>query len=230
MGLMEAAEGGTLFLDELPSLSPAIQAKLLTAIEDRAIRRVGGNRTLGIDVRMVAATSTDLRAMVAAGKFREDLLQRLDLFRVRLPPLRERGDDLFALAEAMAARIGRNYGLPPSPIPALGRERLRQHPWPGNVRELAHEIERSLVFDQDRLTFASLARTAGVPAPGSAWLNPDFVFPEEGFSLEEAIDEFAARAMRQSGDNLSAAARLLGMPRDFLRYRLKNRGSEKNGK
>ena len=228
MGLMEAAEGGTLFLDELPSLSAPIQAKMLTAIEDRAIRRVGGNRTVGIDVRIIAATSSDLRAMVAAGKFREDLLHRLDLFRVKLPPLRERGSDLFELAEALAARIARNYGLPAAPIPALGRASgCSSIPGLGNVRELAHEIERSLVFDQDRPhPSPRLARTAGASAAdsGNAWLNPNFVFPEEGFSLEAAIDELAARAMRQSGDNISwRRPAFWGCLRDFLRYRLKNR-------
>lgn len=108
IGLLEAADGGTLLLDELPSLPLALQAKLLTAIEDRTIRRVGGNRPLPTDARIIAAASTDLAVLVAQGKFREDLRHRLDLFRVRLPPLRERGDDVLALAEVLAARIARN--------------------------------------------------------------------------------------------------------------------------
>lgn len=219
IGLLEAAEGGTLFLDELPSLSLPTQAKLLKAIEDHAIRRVGGNRSLPIDARIIAATNADLRALVGAGRFREDLLHRLDLFRVRIPPLRERGEDLVPLAEALVARIARNYGLPPRPIPPLGRARLAAHRWPGNVRELAHEIERSLVFDDDQLTFASV-----VPAPTgdrAGWLSPDYRIPA-GFSLDAAVDALIRRALAQTDQNVSAAARLLGVTRDYIRYRLRS--------
>jgi DNA-binding NtrC family response regulator len=221
IGLLEAGEGGTLFLDELPSLSAGVQAKLLKAIEDRAIRRVGGNRTLTIDTRIVAATNADLRELVAAGKFREDLLQRLDLFRLRIPPLRERGADIVPLAERLVARIARNYGHAPRPIPPIGQERLRAHRWPGNVRELAHEIERSLVFDDDQLTFSSLAGARGGAAAGPTWVSPDFQVPPAGFSLDAAIDALIRRTLAQTDGNVSAAARLLGVTRDYIRYRLK---------
>ena len=174
IGLIEAAEGGSLFLDELPSLSLGVQAKLLKAIEDRSIRRLGSTRSIQVDCRIIAATNANLRELVEAGKFREDLLHRLDLFRVRIPPLRERGDDIFDLADALASRIAKNYGLPVRPIPPEGRTRLRNHLWPGNVRELAHEIERSLVFDDDRFAFSTLARSAGDPADEKTrWLNPN---------------------------------------------------------
>lgn len=224
IGLMEAADGGTLFLDELPSLSPGLQAKLLTAIEDRAIRRVGANKPKHVDVRIVAATNADLRALVAAGKFREDLLHRLDLFRVRIPPLRERGDDVIALAEVLLARIARRYGLASPAIPAEGQRRLRAHAWPGNVRELAHEIERAVVFEGEaRLTFQSLAARANAAASGGAPnpLRDDFVFPESGFSLEATIDHLIQRALAQTSGNVTAAARLLGVTRDYVRYHLK---------
>lgn len=221
IGLLEAAEGGTLFLDELPSLSPAVQAKLLKALEDRTIRRVGGTRTLAIDARIIAATNADLRVLVADGKFREDLLHRLDLFRVRIPPLRERGDDIVPLSESLATRIARNYGLPPRPIPPVGQKRLRAHRWPGNVRELAHEIERSLVFDDDQLTFSSLGNAQGAEESARAWVSPDFKLPEAGFSLESAIDALIKRALAQTDGNVSAAARLLGVTRDYIRYRMK---------
>lgn len=225
IGLLEAAEGGTLFLDELPSLPLSIQAKLLKAIEDRTIRRVGGTRMLPIDARIVAATNADLRPLVAAGRFREDLLHRLDLFRLRIPPLRARGDDLVPLAERLAARVARNYGLTPPPIPPEGRARLLAHAWPGNVRELSHEIERSLVFDDDRLAFTSLggAQAGKAPATGATWVSPDFTIPE-GFSLEAAIDAIIARALTQADGNLSAAARLLGVTRDYVRYRRGEKG------
>lgn len=220
IGLLEAAEGGTLFLDELPSLSPGVQAKLLKTIEDRTIRRVGGNRPLAIDARIIAATNADLRVLVAEGKFREDLLHRLDLFRIRIPPLRERGDDIVPLAERLVARIAKNYGHAALTIPPLGRQRLQGHRWPGNVRELAHEIERSLVFDEDELTFSSLAG-AGGGTRAAAWVSPGFKLPESGFSLEAAIDELIKRTLVQTEGNVSAAARLLGVTRDYIRYRLK---------
>jgi two-component system, NtrC family, response regulator AtoC len=220
IGLLEAAEGGTLFLDELPSLSSPVQAKLLKALEDRLIRRVGGNRMLAIDARIIAATNADLRVLVAEGRFREDLLHRLDLFRLRIPPLRERGDDIVPLAEVLAARIGRNYGLPARPIPPVGRQRLRAHRWPGNVRELAHEIERSLVFEDDQLTFSSLGLAQGTEQAAKAWVSPEFNIPDEGFSLEAAIDALIQRALAQTDGNVSAAARLLGVTRDYIRYRL----------
>ncbi len=224
IGLMEAAEGGTLFLDELPSLSSALQAKVLTAIEDRVIRRVGSNRTLSVDVRIIAATNADLRKLVDEGKFRADLLQRLDLFRVKIPPLRERGADMIELAGKLAARIGRQYGLKVDSIPQEGRSRLLAHRWPGNVRELAHEIERALVFDEggEGLNFRGLAALVGADTSAPAWLNPGFVLPEEGFSLDAAIDSLIGRALQQANGNVSAAARLLGVSRDFLRYRLKD--------
>jgi DNA-binding NtrC family response regulator len=227
IGLLEAAEGGTLFLDELPSLSPAVQAKLLKAIEDRTIRRVGGSRMLAIDARIVAATNADLRQLVAAGRFREDLLHRLDLFRVRIAPLRERGDDILVLADAIAARVAKNYGLPPRQVPPLGQKRLKSYRWPGNVRELANEIERSLVFDDDQLTFSALpvAQADAQTVAAKAWVSPDFQLPESGFSLEHAIDALIRQTLAATGGNVSAAARRLGVTRDYIRYRLKERAS-----
>ena len=230
IGLMEAADGGTLFLDELPSLALGLQAKLLTAIEDHSIRRVGASRSTPVDARLIAATNADLGALVAAGKFREDLMHRLDLFRVRLPALRERGNDIIVLAEELLTRVSRRYGLKPASIPAAGRTRLLAYRWPGNVRELGHEIERAVVFGGERaLEFAHLGIGGGEANPSAAWLRQDFVFPESGFSLETAIDEIVARAVRQAGGNVSGAARLLGVSRDVVRYRLKGKEAEKAG-
>jgi DNA-binding NtrC family response regulator len=223
MGLFEAADGGTLFLDEVPSLSLALQAKVLTAIEDRKIRRVGANLGLLVDTRLIAASNRDLTALVAQGKFREDLYHRLDLYRVIIPPLRERGEDIVKMAEIFTRRFCVKHNLKPRTISASGKQRLRGHPWPGNVRELAHELERAVVFeDQAELNFAHLSPGVDVPGPDEAmkWLNPAFRFPEKGFSLDEAIDRLTRQAMEQAGGNVSAAARLLGVPRDFVRYRL----------
>jgi transcriptional regulator with GAF, ATPase, and Fis domain len=233
IGLMEAADGGTLFLDELPSLASGLQAKLLTAIEDHMLRRVGASRSIPVDARIIAATNADLPSLAAGGKFREDLMHRLDLFRVRLPPLRERGNDIVVLAEELLARISRRYGQKVQPIPAEGRVRLLAYRWPGNVRELAHEIERAVVFGGERgLAFSHLAAAgegSGAQA-NSGWMRSDFVFPESGFSLDSAIDELVLHAVTQADGNVSAAARLLGVSRDVVRYRLKGgREAEKVG-
>jgi two-component system, NtrC family, response regulator AtoC len=230
VGLVEAADGGTLFLDELTSLALPVQAKLLTTIEDHVVRRVGANRGHAVDVRVIAATNSDLRRLVAEGRFREDLMHRLDLFRVRLPPLRERGDDIFELARRLVARTCRQYALEARDIPEAGRRRLLAHRWPGNVRELEHEIERAVVFEGGDLRFEALARAGGGEPPtghpagaATGWLDPQFILPESGFSLEQAVNVLVDRALAQSGGNVSAAARLLGTTRDFIRYRLRGR-------
>jgi DNA-binding NtrC family response regulator len=225
MGLFEAADGGTLFLDELPSLSPPLQAKLLMALEDHKIRRVGGNKAVSVDARIIAATNRDLKELVAQGQFREDLYHRLDFYRVIIPPLRERGQDILKLAELFIDRICRKHRLPARRMSVDGRRRLLAHPWPGNVRELAHELERSIVFeDGEELGFVHLAiNEAEASESGSgdgAWFNPAFRFPDQGFRLDQAINHLMFRALNQSGENISAAARLLGVPHDFIRYRL----------
>jgi DNA-binding NtrC family response regulator len=224
-GLFEAAHGGTLFLDELPSLSAAIQAKVLMAIEDRKIRRLGGTRQIDVDVRIIAATSCDLRVAVASGDFREDLLHRLDLFRANLPPLRERGDDVLKLAELLLAQLCRQHRLPARQITEGGKQRLLAQRWSGNVRELAHELERGLVFEEAAsLEFANLPEGAARTNPAFAipgdWLNSCYKFPDEGFNVEDAINRLVQLALNQASGNVSCAARLLGVTRDFVRYRL----------
>jgi DNA-binding NtrC family response regulator len=231
IGLFEAAHGGTLFLDELPSLSLALQAKVLTAVEDHKIRRVGGSKEIPIDVRIIAATNRVLPESVAKGEFREDLFHRLDLFSVDIPPLRERGDDIIALAEMFLTNLAKRHRVPSKSISAQGRRNLLSYPWPGNVRELAHELERAIVFDDSNLLgFESLTeRKTPVPpfeagrTPNTEWFNESYVFPPEGFSLEESIMRMINHALKQTNQNVSAAARLLGVSRDYLRYRLSGR-------
>jgi DNA-binding NtrC family response regulator len=235
MGLFEAASGGTLFLDELASLSLALQAKLLTVLEDRKVRRVGGNRDIPVDVRVITAANRDLRELVREGRFREDLYHRLDLFRVVLVPLRERGEDILQLTEALISRVARRHRLPVRGVSELGRRRLLGYGWPGNVRELSHELERALVFeDGDTLNLDQLIGTGGKLAgkspepspatepwqPGGDWFNAGYQFPETGFSLEEAILRLIELALAQTKGNVSRAARKLGVSRDYLRYRL----------
>lgn len=227
MGLFEAAQGGTLFLDELPSLSLALQAKVLTAIEDRKIRRVGGNKPIPVDARILAATQRDLKELAAQGQFREDLYHRLDLYRLAIPPLRERDEDIVQLAEWFLRRLCLKHRLSARRLSTAGRERLQGYHWPGNVRELAHELERALVFEEsEELSFAHLpgslsASPQSTHATGEPeWLHPEFKFPSSGFVLEEAVNRFMQMALAQADGNVSAAARLLGVPRDYVRYRL----------
>lgn len=225
MGLFEAADGGTLFLDELPSLALPLQAKVLKALEDGRVRRLGGRREIPVDVRVIAATSHELKGLVASGQFREDLMHRLDLYRVALPPLRERRADIQLLAERLLVRLCRRHRLPVRGLSARGLQKLMSHSWPGNVRELANELERSLVFEEGQeLELGQLGGAGGAGpvslADPAEWFNAGFVFPAAGFDLEAAIERLIRHALAQSDQNVSAAARLLGVTRDYVRYRL----------
>jgi DNA-binding NtrC family response regulator len=235
IGLFEAANGGTLFLDELPSLPPSLQAKVLKVIEDHRIRRLGGNKEIPVDVRIIAATARDLKQLVAIGQFREDLYHRLDLYRICIPPLRERGEDIITLAESLVERLCQRHRLPRKTISEAGRQHLLAYAWPGNVRELAHELERAIVFEEGNeleLQQPHVGNPAAVPAgAGADWFNPSFLFPPDGFNLEEAINRLIQHALRQSGNNVSGAARLLGVSRDYVRYRLSGqKGVRADGK
>jgi two-component system response regulator AtoC len=227
IGLFEAADQGTLFLDEITSLSLPAQAKLLLAIETGKIRRVGGTKEFATDVRIIAAANRDLREMIEKGCFRDDLFHRLDLLRVTIPPLAARSQDLVIFAKHLLTLLAQKYRLP---IPDLGKESqsfILRHSWPGNVRELLHELERSLVLSEpgEPLKIISSLTHRTLPSDpneeGDDWLNPGFSFPEEGFDLEKEILRLIELGVEQAGGNVSAAARLLGVPRDYLRYRLK---------
>jgi two-component system, NtrC family, response regulator AtoC len=232
IGLFEAADGGTLFLDEIPSLSPALQAKVLKAVEEGRIRRVGASRDIAVDVRLIAASNRDLRELSAKGEFREDLLQRLDLLRVKLTPLRDWGDDIGRLAGHLLKGLAHKYRLGELHISPAGLKRLQAWRWPGNIRELSHEIERAVVLSMggEDLDFSNLPCTnpsasnganASTPA-GDDWFVESFRFPEEGgFDMETAILRLINHALAQTDGNVSAAARLLGVPRDYIRYRIK---------
>jgi DNA-binding NtrC family response regulator len=224
IGLFEAADGGTLFLDEIGLLAPATQAKVLTVVEDGRLRRLGGTREMAVDTRLIAASNHPLASLVQQGVFREDLYHRLDLLRLTLPPLRERGADIGALARHLLGRIAVRHGRPDLTISPAGEARLLAQPWPGNVRELAHEIERAVIFEQGSdLNFAHLGGPAAPPVRG--WINPAWRLPESGFSIDTAVDDLIAEALRETGHNVSAAARRLGVTREFLRYRLSGKGN-----
>lgn len=225
IGLFEAADGGTLFLDETASLTLSVQAKLLTALEERRFRRVGGNKDMSSDVRVITAANRDLRDMVASGAFREDLYHRLDLLRVQITPLCERGNDILSLARRLLEHISKRYKLQVAEISDVGQHRLLKHSWPGNVRELAHELERAVVMNgtEAPLDFPNLPGEAiasqGMDT-GDDWLSQGWQFPDEGFDLEGAVLRLIQNAIDQAEGNVSAAGRMLGVPRDYIRYRL----------
>jgi len=197
---------------------------VLKAIEDHRISRLGSTREIPVDVHIIAATNKDLRQLVSAGQFREDLFHRLDLFRIQIPPLRARGEEILQLAETLIERLCRKHRLPRKPFSAEGRRRLTSYPWPGNVRELAHELERAIVSEESaELNFEPLQIPGHAAATGpDGWFNPEFRFPEHGFDLEKAIHRLIEHALTQADNNVSAAARLLGVSRDYIRYRQPN--------
>ncbi|MFW6354085.1 MAG: sigma-54-dependent transcriptional regulator [Verrucomicrobiota bacterium] len=229
LGLFEAAHGGTLFLDEIGSLALPIQAKILTAIEQREVRRVGGRRPREVDVRLIAASLEDLPAAVRSGRFRDDLLHRLNLLALRLPPLRERGDDVLELATFLLDRLKQRYRRPAVQLHASAQDYLRRHAWPGNLRELAHELERALIFGEEDVLRLGAASGAPSAAEGDAGENrstlrdPAWRLPESGFILPDALraleNELIEEALTAAGGNVSGAARRLGVARDYLRYR-----------
>lgn len=228
IGLFEAADGGTLFLDEISSLAPALQAKVLTAIEDHRIRRVGGNSLRQLNVRLIAASLHPLKELVAKGEFREDLYHRLNLLHLTLPALRDFREDLPQLTEYLLSGLRRRYRLPGAALSKMGTQRLLSYAWPGNVRELQHELERHLIFsDHGQLDLEHLACPQPVGSPSSdSLLNPMWILPEENFQFEEALNDLTRAVMRQAleqeNQNVSAAARRLGVSRDFIRYRLEH--------
>ena len=145
-GRMEVASGGTLFLDEIGNLSPAMQAKLLTALERREITRVGGTKAKQIDLRLISATNANIMQMVAEGSFRQDLLYRINTVEIHIPPLRERGDDVLLLADFFLNKFAKKYN---KQIRGIGRDAklmLKKYDWPGNVRELQHAVERAVIM------------------------------------------------------------------------------------
>jgi two-component system, NtrC family, response regulator HydG len=226
-GRFEDAHAGTIFLDEIGELPVALQVKLLQVIEERTFTRVGGNAPVTVDVRIIAATNRDLETMVKERAFREDLFFRLDVFPITLPPLRDRLDDV----PALAAFILRRHGAPPDKLTAAALAALRRHAWPGNVRELEHALERALILagsDPVDVEHLSFARGAAPSAPGGA---PSGVpeIPAEGLSLETLERELIVRALERAAGNKSAAARLLGLTRRTLYSRMERHGLRKPG-
>ena len=191
----------------------------MAVVEDHAIRRLGATKEIGVDVRLIAASNEPLADLVKGGTFREDLYHRLHLLHLTLPPLRERGLDIIALAKHLLERIARRHRMKDVSLSSAGESRLLAHGWPGNARELAHVIERELIFAHGRvLDFECL----GAPPPHAptGWRNPIWRVPDEGFTIDSVITDLINEVLRETDHNISAAARRLGVTREFLRYRL----------
>jgi DNA-binding NtrC family response regulator/tetratricopeptide (TPR) repeat protein len=223
-GLFQTAHGGTLFLDEIGLAPPGIQSKLLKSLEGRAVRRLGSTAAETVDIWLIAATNEDLDRAVEAGRFRRDLYHRLAVMKLRLPPLRERGEDVIVLAEHFLARVGLDYGLPPRSFTDEARAALRAYPWPGNVRELANVIERaSLLSDGARLD-AGILHLDGRPAVATAPPGP-LRDDRDPRPTPESVDaDCLLEALRQADWNLTQAAARLGVPRNTLRHRMERLG------
>jgi DNA-binding NtrC family response regulator len=223
-GLFEAADGGTLFLDEIGHVDLSIQVKLLKAIEEKAVRRLGAVRAKAFNVRIVAATNRDLEAAIAEGAFRADLYYRIHALTIDVPPLRERGDDILLLAEHFLKKFSRQYGLPPKTLAADTRAALLAYPWPGNVRELAHMIERAVllhggaVITVEQLGLAPRRRAAPVVVEPDGTVSVDF--SSGPIVLEDVERRLIVEALRAARWNRGRAAELLGISRETLRYRI----------
>ena len=227
-GLFEAGEGGFLFLDEIGDVDLSVQGKLLRAIEDRAVRRVGSVRERKIDVRIIAATNRDLEREVQRERFRSDLYFRLAVIVLHVPPLRERGEDVVLLTEHFLRVLNAKYGRAVGEISAPARELLLSYPWPGNVRELSHVIERAVLWSRGpTLEVEQLSLTSPPPDHGGHEGMPtakDSTLPPQGVDLAHWERAMIERAMRDAGGNQTKAAQRLGISRDTLRYRLRKFG------
>jgi two-component system response regulator PilR (NtrC family) len=233
-GLFESAHKGTLFLDEVGEIAPAMQVKLLRALQERKIRRVGASQELPVDVRVIAATNRSLEAMVEDGRFRQDLYYRLNVIPLHLPPLRERREDVPVLAEHFRERFAREMGKDVRSISTAAMEQLTRYAWPGNVRELENAIERAIALEStpsilpERLperVWAAPPAASAAPPPASP-AAPDELGP--GFSLDAFLNGIEARLVREAltrttGDRAAASA-LLGITPRSLRYLLVKHG------
>lgn len=229
-GLFQAAGGGTLFLDEVGLLPERAQAKVLKAIEDRSVRRLGRTQPEKVDASIITATNADLADEVAAGRFRPDLYHRIGVVVLTLPPLRERGRDIVVLAEHFLARTCQEYGSAARRLSADASATLCAHSWPGNVRELANVIESTaLLSDEADISASMLALPPTSPARGT--IEPVTDAPRALDRAVEAVERaHIAQALEGTGGNLSQAAARLGMPRNTLRYRMRRLGLSEPGR
>lgn len=225
IGRFELADGGTLFLDEIGNIPMSQQPKLLRVLEDGELERLGSSRTIKVDVRLISATNADVEAEVAAGRFRRDLLYRLNTVVLTVPPLRERAADIVPMARAFLARSAARYGRRGLSLSAEAERALCAHGWPGNVRELAHLMERAvLMAGGDVVSSADLGLAAHAPAGQGA--APGVI---DGLTLDAAEELLVRQALDRSGGNIQRAADALGVSRPALYRRLEKYGIATGG-
>jgi DNA-binding NtrC family response regulator len=228
-GLFEMADGGTIFLDEISEMPLELQAKLLLVVEQGAFRRVGGTKERHVRVRIIAASNQDLRERVEAGRFRRDLLYRLNTFTVTIPPLRERGGDALLIAETVLERTGRRYGRADLTLSDAAVAAIESHDWPGNVRELVNAVQRAAMLasssrvEPGDLGLAPARPSAGAPAArhepaGNGKLRFNFASGEHTADAVERM--LIMQALEETRGNVSRAAKLIGMQRSSFRYRI----------
>lgn len=220
IGLFEAADQGTLFLDEVSEMDVAVQVKLLKFLDDHRMRRLGSVQDRRVDVRVIAATNRPLQQLEREGSFRADLLHRLSVIRLALPPLRERGADIALLANRFVATIGTRYGKPELMLSREAVQLLETHPWPGNVREMRNVIEQAVVTCEEPVLDVS---AISPPAVMTQPMTPDLMSAAEpvGDALANAEREVILRALENCNWNVLQTARLLGVSRDTIRYRMR---------
>ncbi len=228
-GKFELADKGTLFLDEIGDVPPVTQVKLLRVLQEREFERLGGTRTIKVDVRLLAATNRDLRAALEDGTFREDLYYRLNVVPIDIPPLRARKEDIPGLVNLFVTRFAKESGREEkiTGISSAAMQLLTAHYWPGNVRELQNVIERACALAQGGELKPSdiqldTPRNRGLSSAGSDRFLPD------GMTLDQWEDEMIRESLKRAGGNKSQAARLLGLSRNALRYRLSKIGIDDN--
>jgi DNA-binding NtrC family response regulator len=233
-GKFEQADGGTLFLDEIGDMSANVQAKLLRALEERRVERLGGNESIPVDVRIVSATHRPLEQEIGRGSFRADLFYRLQVVTIEIAPLRERREDIPVLAETFARQAADRYGLPPRVIAPSALRRLVEYDWPGNVRELRNAVERALILAEgDEVTAKDLPEEiGGVSKPSkethAAVLDACALAVPFTSDFREDRREFErryiARCLEETGGNVTRAASILGMHRQSLQHKLRELG------
>jgi len=222
-GLFEIADKGTLFLDEIGELDVSMQAKLLRALQEREIRRVGGTRAIRIDVRVVAATNRDLRAMVQDGRFRDDLYYRINVLSIDVPPLRERREDIPVLMDFFLKKHTRNTSRLIRGLTPEARKVMLDYAWPGNVRQLESAIERAILLaESDYITVEDLPLEVRQESRPVA--EAGFKLPAEGVNFEDVERNLILQAMERTDYNITKAAKLLGLTFRTLQYRLEKFG------
>ena len=224
IGRFELADGGSLFMDEIANIPLAQQPKLLRVLEDGELERVGSSRTLKVDVRLISATNADLTAEIARGAFRRDLLFRLNTVELKLPPLRERDEDIALLAESFLTHFRKRYQRDALRFAPSALQALRGYGWPGNVRELSHVIERAvLMLDGDTVDDAALNLK---PEATHALSGAAALAASGSMTVDEAEERLVRQALEQTGGNIQRAATLLGLSRPSLYRRMEKYGIE----